>query len=157
MIYVFDSGPLIVMFRHYYRNRFPSLWELFDEMIENGGIISVREVKGELEDKEDSLSEWVSENSEIFLEAIPDEGLFVSQIFQIQHFQQLISKKAQLKGKKVADPFVIAKAHSLGENGCVVTTEKLKPNAAQIPNVCEHFGVSWTNLEGFMRTEGWTF
>ncbi len=157
MIYVFDSGPLIVMFKHYYRDRFPSLWVLFDEMIENGGIISVREVKGELEDKEDSLSEWVSENSDIFLEATPDEGLFVSKIFQIRHFQQLISKKAQLKGKKVADPFVIAKAHSLGENGCVVTTEKWKENAAQIPNVCDHFDVNWTNLEGFMRDEGWTF
>ena len=24
--YVFDSGPLINLFRHYYRERFPSLW-----------------------------------------------------------------------------------------------------------------------------------
>lgn len=26
-IYVFDSGPLIDLFRHYYPSRFPSLWE----------------------------------------------------------------------------------------------------------------------------------
>lgn len=26
-VYVFDSGPLIDLFRHYYRDRFPSLWE----------------------------------------------------------------------------------------------------------------------------------
>ncbi len=157
MIYVFDSGPLIVMFRHYYRDSFPSLWGLFDEKIRNGGIISVREVKGELEDEEDTLATWVSENPGIFFEATSEEGIFISQIFQIRHFQQLISKKAQLKGRKVADPFVIAKAHSLGVNGCVVTTEKLKPNAAQIPNICDHFGVNWTNLEGFMREEGWAF
>ncbi len=157
MIYVFDSGPLIVMFRHYYRDRFPTLWNLFDDMIENGGIISVREVKGELEDKEDALSEWVSQSSVIFSEASPGEAIFVSTIFQIRHFQQMINKQAQLEGKPVADPFVIAKAHLLRENGCVVTTEKLKPNAAQIPNVCDHFGVYWTDLEGFMREEGWAF
>lgn len=157
MIYVFDSGPLIVMFRHYYRDSFPSLWGLFDDMIENGGIISVREVKGELEDKEDALSDWVSNNSSIFSKATPNEALFVSQIFQIRHFQQMINKQAQLEGRPVADPFVIAKAHSLKANGCVVTTEKWKKNAAKIPNVCDHFGVRWTNLEGFMEAEGWTF
>ena len=33
----------------------------------------------------------------------------------------------------------------------------MKKNAGKIPNVCEHFGVDWTNVEGFMAREGWTF
>jgi hypothetical protein len=41
--------------------------------------------------------------------------------------------------------------------GCVVTEEKLKPKAAKIPNVCEHFGVHCTNVEGFLKQKGWTF
>lgn len=34
---------------------------------------------------------------------------------------------------------------------------KLKPNAAIVPNICEHFGVDWLNLEQFMQQEGWKF
>lgn len=60
-----------------------------------------------------------------------------------------------LVGDPAADPFVIARAKIIG--GCVVTEEKLKPNAAQIPNVCDHFGIDCTNLEGLIEAEGWQF
>jgi hypothetical protein len=55
----------------------------------------------------------------------------------------------------VADPFVLAKAQAIG--GCVITTEKYKKNAAQIPNVCEHFNIPCMDLEWFMKEEDWTF
>jgi len=48
----------------------------------------------------------------------------VADIFKIPHFQTLIRKQERLLGKPVADPFVIAKAQSIG--GCVITTEKYK-------------------------------
>ena len=79
----------------------------------------------------------------------------VAEIFKVTHYQAMIRKKERLKGKPVADPFVIAKAKVC--NGWVVTREKWKENSAQIPNVCEHFGVPCMNLEGFMKKEGWTF
>jgi hypothetical protein len=66
MIYVFDSSPLIVLFRHYYPERFPSLWEKFDSMISAQRIISVREVGKELEGQEDRLSAWTRNNKEFF-------------------------------------------------------------------------------------------
>lgn len=72
------------------------------------------------------------------------------------HFQALIRQKERLQGKPVADPFVIAKAWTM-ENGCVVTQEVKKPNAAKIPNVCEHFGIPCLNLEAFMENEKWRF
>ena len=52
----------------------------------------------------------------------------------------------------VADPFVIALAKV--RDGCVVTEETMRPNAAKVPNVCEHFGIEYTNVEGFMNKEG---
>jgi hypothetical protein len=55
----------------------------------------------------------------------------------------------------VADPFVIAAAAIRG--GTVVTQEHLKPNAAKIPNVCDHFGIPWTDVEGFMVHQSWNF
>lgn len=82
--------------------------------------------------------------------------LFVAQIFEVRHFQTLIKLQERLRGKPVADPFVIAKARVI-ENGCVVTTEKEKKNAAQIPNVCDHFQIQHMNLETFMQEENWTF
>nr|VFJ92308.1 MAG: protein of unknown function (DUF4411) [Candidatus Kentron sp. LFY] len=68
----------------------------------------------------------------------------------------MISKQKTLQGKPVADPFVIALAKCL-ENSCVVTSETKSSNAAKLPNVCEHFKVDWTNLEGFMEREDWRF
>ena len=33
-VYVFDSGLLIDIFRHYYRDQFPPLWEGLEEFME---------------------------------------------------------------------------------------------------------------------------
>ncbi len=40
---------------------------------------------------------------------------------------------------------------------CVVTEEVRRPNAARIPNVCDHFGIGCINLEQLMEREGWQF
>lgn len=81
---------------------------------------------------------------------------FVGRIFEVAHFQGLIRQQERLQGKPVADPFVIAKAEGI-EDGCVVTSEVWRDNAPKVPNVCQHFGVRWLNLEGFMAEAGWTF
>ena len=156
-VYVFDSGPLIDLFRHYYRERFPSLWQHFDGMVADGRITSTREVGNEIEGHGDKLAEWFEENRKnVFVTPISAELEVVRQIFGVRHFQAMIRKRQLLEGRPVADPFVIARAKCLN-NGCVVTTEKHTPNAAKIPNVCEHFDVDWTDLEGFMEREQWRF
>lgn len=155
MIYVFDSDALIDLFKNFYLNRFPSLWERFDQVVKESKIISVREVYNEIKERGDRLSQWAKEKQHPFQESSPEELAFVVEIFKVPHFQSLIRKKERLQGKPVADPFVIARAKIL--NGCVITQEKKKPNAAKIPNVCEHFGIDCSNLEGFMEREDWTF
>jgi len=155
MIYVFDSDSLIDLFRHFYLNRFPSLWERFDQLVKGEVIISVREVYNEIEGRSDRLSQWAKNNRDFFQQPYPEELDFVVEIFKVPHFRYLISEKARLQGKPVADPLVIAKAQSL--KGCVITQELKKPNAARIPNVCEHFRLDCSNLEGFMEREDWTF
>ena len=122
-IYVFDSGPLIDLFRHYYRERFPSLWQHFDEMIADGRITSTREVGNEIEGHGDKLAEWLEDLEEnrknVFVTPTPAELEVVREIFSARHFQAMIRKKQRLAGRPVADPFVIARAKCL-ENGCVV-------------------------------------
>jgi len=154
MIYVFDSNTLIKIFDNYYRSQFPSFWEKFDEYVANGKIISVRTVKTELKDGKDLLADFVMANN-IFCMPTDDETDFITKIFEVEHFQDLISKKARLQGKEVADPYLIAKAKI--SNICVVTEEKFKPNAAKIPNVCQKFDVLCINLEQFMKDESWSF
>lgn len=158
MKYVFDSDSLINLFRHYYPERFPTLWEKFDALVSAEELISVREVFNEIGSSEGSLGTWAKEQKSIlFVETTVEEFRFVTEIFQVRnfHFQAIVRKQERLKGKPVADPFVVARAKIL--NSCVVTQEKNTENAARIPNVCDHFEIPCIDLEGFMKKENWIF
>jgi hypothetical protein len=156
MVYVFDSSSFRVL-DHYFPQRFPSFWKRFNGSVQTTEIISAREVYKELKGQgiRPHLNDWIDLNKKIFLVPGPDETAFVGQIFAVRHFQQLVAERQRLKGIPVGDPFVIAMARA--RNGCVVTEESKKENAAPIPNVCEHFGVACCNLEVFMETKGWQF
>jgi hypothetical protein len=156
MIYIFDTSSFIVI-GHYFPLSFPSFWQKLRTAVSTGQVLSVREVRRELDVRaaKPHLQEWVQDNSHIFVVPTEEEGRFVAQIFGIAHFQQLIGKRQRLQGIPVADPFVIAAARVRG--GCVVTEETFKKDAAKIPNVCLHFGVTYKNLEEFMKAEGWSF
>jgi hypothetical protein len=41
MIYIFDNNTLVGIFRHYYRESFPTFWSFFDKMVDEGSIRSV--------------------------------------------------------------------------------------------------------------------
>ena len=155
MEYVFDTNSFRVL-GNYYPDQFPTFWRQFNQAVSDGIIISVREVHRELVSQaRPPLSDWVKQQRDIFKEPTQIETEFVSEIFSIPHFLNLVSKKNQLTGNPCADPFIIAQAKFI--DGCVVTEEKLKRNAAKIPNVCERFKIDCTNLQGFMEREGWTF
>ncbi|HET7464396.1 MAG TPA: DUF4411 family protein [Longimicrobium sp.] len=156
MLYVFDTNSIRVL-GNYYPERFPTFWRRFDEAVQQGRVVSAREVLNELEKQSVApwLLQWVREHRSSFL--LPDavETDFITQIFRVPHFQTLIGEMQRLRGYPVADPFVVACARVRG--GCVVTEESARPNAAKIPNVCDHFGVRCTNVEGFLREIGWEF
>src|SRR6185312_9683945 len=156
MSYVFDNSPLSVLFKNYYRGTFKSLWDHFDELVGDGSIVSTREVLREIEDgAPENLVEWAKQNAKLFATPAAAEGTFVAQIYSVPHFQQNIEQQKLLKGGRNADPFVIAKAAVEGR--AVVTMEQLKPNAAKIPNICQHFRIKCLTLEEFMEEEGWQF
>ena len=156
MSYVFDNSPLSSLFRNYYRQRFPTLWKQFDKLVADGRLVSTREVLREIADGPiESLTAWTWDNESLFPMPNAQEGAFVAKIYAIPHFQQNIEQQKILKGGKNADAFVIAKAAVTKRT--VVTMETLRPDAARIPNICEHFKVPYLSLEGFMEKEGWQF
>lgn len=156
MIYVFDTSSLRSL-QHFYPTVFQTIWRGLDSLVRQNTLISTREVWTELERQNVSADvlAWAKQNKQIFTTPNQDELRFVETIFQVPHFQSLIGEQQRLKGMPVADPFVIACAKI--KNGTVVTEERLRPNAAKIPNVCDYFRISYINLEGFMGAQGWRF
>ncbi|MBP6739391.1 MAG: DUF4411 family protein [Leptospiraceae bacterium] len=157
MKYVIDTSSLKVVF-NYYESVFTSFWENFNLAIAEEKISSVREVKNEIESfgGDDSLKEWSKKNSGIFYSPSFEELEFVTEIFKVKHFEANLSRQNILKGKPVADPFIIARAKVFDLT--VITEEAFKVNGAKIPNICKHFNsIPCINLQGFMRNEKWKF
>ena len=155
-MYVFDTSALSELFGSYYRSRFPTLWKLFDELVEAGSVTSTREVAREIEQySRGGLEEWMKWNKKFFSTPTAAEAEFVREIYEVKHFQQNIELKKIQKGGLNADPFVIAKAAV--NDAIVITLEIEKPKAVRIPNICKHFGIECFNLEDFMEEENWQF
>lgn len=165
MIYIFDTSSLRSL-QHFYPRVFKSIWDGLDGLVQSNELVSTREVFNELERQavSDEVIQWAKNNKNIFTTPNNKELLFVADIFKIPHFHNLIGAQQRLKGTPVADPFVIACAY--GHKGTVVTEEGWehsaksltpKPNAAKIPNVCNHFKIPCVNLEEFMHQQNWKF
>lgn len=150
--YVFDSGPFIGL-KNYPPDVFSSLWSNFSQLIQDGNIISSSEVLREIENYDDEIAEWAKLNRQIFIKPTIEEQILVQQI--LAKHPDLVKEEAILLGKPYADPFVIAQAKS---HDCIlVHSEKLKPNAHKIPNVCQDFNVAEIALFEFFRRERWNF
>lgn len=159
MIYIFDSSSLFSL-QFYYPNQFPTFWEKFNNLVIKEEVLSVKEVFAEIEEKstEKHVFEWCTVNKTIFKKSESNESNFMAEIFTVPRFREIVKPKDILKGKPVADPFVVASAKI--RNGCVVTQEKFieQPiDAPKIPNICKYFNIDCTNLEGFLIKEGWQF
>ena len=155
MTYVLDTSFIIQLHSNYYRETFVTLWKRFDEMLAAGAFTSTREVFRELEESGDAAAKWAEANKKLFSTPNAAEGAFVAGIYAVLHFQANIERQKLLKGGKNADPFVIARAPEVKDT--VLTMEQLKPHAAKIPNICDHFKVPCFDFRGFMQAEKWEF
>lgn len=157
--YILDTSTISQIYRAFYKDRFPSFWRRFDGLVESGGATSVSAVEVELHRRSAvafAIPELRQLNRDFFATPTSAEQEFVARIFRVRRFRSLISAQAVQRGEEVADPYLIAKAGIIAD-GCVVTEEEHRPNAAKIPNVCDHFGIDCVNLEGLMQREGWQF
>jgi pseudouridine-5'-phosphate glycosidase len=155
-VYVLDTSAFIVV-GHYFPDRFPSFWAHLAEVEAAGRLTSVSEVAKELDNMStrEHLARWLEAHPALFPTPSSAEMDFVARIFGVTEFQALVKEKDRLKGSPVADPFVIARAATIG--GCVVTEERARPNIVRIPTVCAHFGIDCVDIEGLMRREGWQY
>jgi len=152
-IYVFDTNVFLSL-GFYYPKRFPTIWAKIDELADNGSLMSVREVRRELELNcaFEHVNDWINKYRSIFRIATNEECEIVANIFQKEQYRGLVRKNSILKGLPVADPFIVAAAKV--NAWCVVSQESRKSGGARIPNVCSEYAVACINLEDFLQNEG---
>ena len=71
--------------------------------------VNARSVARDRRRSDGEFADWAKKNP-VFATPTPAEGAFVAKIYAVAHFQQNIEQKKLLRGGKVADPFVIARA-----------------------------------------------
>lgn len=146
--YVFDSNIFINLERRQPIDIYPSLWNKISELMENGTIISSREVYDEIMIGDDALKKWVKDRKEYFL---PSSVPVQQEVRTI-----LMEHRGLVEGgrkKNSADPFVIALAKL---KYCKIVTEEIRSNnneSPKIPNVCDHYDIKCINFVDFMREE----
>ena len=164
--YILDTSTLSEIFRSYYKDRFPSFWEKFDELVRTGGALSVSSVRRELENARgpeiiSSVAYLRSLNQDFFFEPDEQEQRLVREMFNEQTLSSANNRWREkvTKGIEDADPYLIAKAgrqNELFAKAAVVTQEQVN-NTANIPSVCQRFGVPCFDLRAMMAELGWRF
>lgn len=176
MIYVIDTSSWQQLFGCYRRVRFPTLWQLFDELVSRGAIISVSQVLREIEnrDKKNEELEWAKVHADLFPDVKEQEIRFFRELFQVPRFRHVVPdylqdtdydedahefsdlvNEEEETTDESADPFLIARARTL--NGMVITQERQRGNRVRIPSICSHFDIKCGTLDDLMAVEGWSF
>ncbi len=151
-MYVFDTNVFISL-GLYYPKRFPTIWDRVNRLADSGNLVSVREVRRELETNcsSEHVLNWVQKYRHVFHIPTNKECQIVSEIFKKNQYLGFVKRQNILKGLPVADPFIIAAAKAKGFY--VVTQESTKSKGARIPTACIDFDVKCIDLEGFLEQE----
>ncbi len=158
MEYCLDSNVFIQAKNYHYQFEIcPGFWNWLDQ--ENGNVGSISHVCVELENGDDALKDWVVE--------IKQKGFFVSsdnssvqEVFAEISAYVVANYKPHVASSFLsgADPWLVAfsKVHDL----TLVTHESYNPLAKRkvlIPNICEIYGVSYTDCYTMLRSLGASF
>jgi len=123
----------------------PAYWDWHDQEFANGSLGSIDLVLDELKKGKDELTDWANDRLGHFISVDDEEtqkifgdvAAFVANhpVWKEPYIGNFLS---------VADPWLVAKAKSLG--AIVVTHETIVPDNStkvKIPNVCREFGVNY--------------
>lgn len=157
MIYVLDTNIIRTLLNFFPKKgkRFEEVWDAIDAKIASGEFISVDECYNELvrqfSDKTEQYN-WFHGHKEMFKNPDNEESIIISKLLLKPKMRETIHQRNILENRPSADVYIAAKAKAL--DATVVTEEKLKPNSAQLPNLCEELGVSYITYDDFMEIIG---
>ena len=155
-MYIFDTTVFYIL-GHYYPSAFPTIWNRLNELVKDSNLLSVKEALQEIDVSfpRNHVKDWIQINRHIFKPPNEEETKIVLEIFKVPQYQGLVKKENILKGRPVADPFIIAAAKV--HKKIVVTHESYKHDGARIPTVCKQFNVRCIDLEKFFEHENMRF
>ncbi|WP_175822426.1 DUF4411 family protein [Burkholderia sp. BCC0419] len=145
-MYLLDTNIFIEAQNRYYANDIcPGFWAWLDDANARGLVASIGEVYEELAGRGDPLAQWIEErrNTGWFFD-VSDDATQTAFAEIVQHVESVDRytrpNKDQFLGG--ADPWLIAKARTIGWS--VATHEQFNEHTTKvkIPNVCRNFGVA---------------
>ncbi|MBD1395763.1 DUF4411 family protein [Pontibacter sp. JH31] len=159
-VFVVDSNFFIQAHRAAYPfDIFTSFWEKIRQLAVEGKIISIDKVKSELFQNEDALKQWCEQN-------LPD-SFFENTETIITSYSDIVNWAASKSThylQKALDEFLDADeadawlvSYALAKNVTIITHELSQPNRKnkiKIPDVCEPFGIRYTNTIEMLRHLG---
>lgn len=164
MNYCIDANTLIHAWQFWYAPvTHPTFWEGVEDLARNGKLKMPEQVLLELSEKEDNLSAWCKERSDLLVYNATDETE--------EAYRELVNRYPEMTGRlgmgeDFADLYVVAVAAV--NDAAVVTNEDLgferTPTARQrktknykVTNVCYDLDIPMTRLYSVLRLEGWVF
>ncbi|MDQ8163600.1 MAG: DUF4411 family protein [Gemmatimonadota bacterium] len=146
MTYLLDANVLITAKRDHYRfATFPCYWDYVLQRAGDGTLCSVDPVRQELIEKQDDLSQWVTDSCPDTMFETPDgaTGVALTKLgIWTMAPERPYSQAARAEFLGVADSVLVA--HALAHEHTVVTHEKPAPQAIhkiKIPDACRALGV----------------
>ena len=167
-VYSVDASALIHFKRGHTQRTFPGMWELVAALADEKRLLIAEEVRDECRD--DVLKDFIGAHPEMVVTAEHTlDYLARLQGEAPQHGIELIDPVSR---QSEGDPYVLAvalmveerdltdlRASPRDEPKCVVLTqEKAKGfgfRLANIPNVCDFYGLDYTEWEPFLHAEGY--
>ena len=154
MIYVLDTNVIrsLIIYIPRKGKSFEAIWQKIEDKIQCGEYISVDECYNELEKQFSNSTEqyeWFYSHKEMFKNPSNEESIVISKLLQKPKMRESIRLKNIIDNRPAADLYIVAKAKTLGAT--VVTSEKFKPNSAQLPNLCKELNVEYINYSEFLE------
>ena len=159
-VYIIDTSSLFELNKNNPMDIYYSPWKKLDGLINSGRLFAPREVFDEIDQFDDTLTDWARKNHKMFIEPTEEQVEIVREI--LKAYPSFLKN-----GKRfAADPWVIALAVEMIRNPqktlievkrIVVTEEKIRGNRIKIPYVCQEYKITAIDILDMFRNEGWKF
>ena len=154
--YCIDTSSVVALKRNYPRKALGPLWDLLEQLADEGRLIAPHEVQRELDGVDDEMKAWAKARSGIFVPIDAEQGNVLKEIQT--EFPEV---GAPAKPGPHADPWCLALSlvrMRSGEDIYLVNEEKdTITRSFKIPYVARHFKIQWARVLDVPSLEGLEF